>query len=172
LTLEDLIEQLRRFAGGAIDRPALERSFTPLLIADPLDVTKGDDDPWRTASDDSRLLWRLVYMFETGGADDAAERTLAGRIVRCLDSTGDSALTHLLLPLVADQERFNSIVEKHARGIISRTGFLCVIDESGYPPHVKLWLRHAGAEALKGLCALLDRGAYRSAAIALERSPV
>jgi hypothetical protein len=46
-----------------------------------------------------------------------------------------------------------------------------VIAESGYPPHVKLWLEHAGPDALGRLCAALVAGDYRAAAAMVERAP-
>jgi len=171
VTLADVVEQLRRFGAGGIDLAALQATFTPLLVADPLNVEESDEGPWRTAADDTRLLWRIVYLFDVGRGEEETDRALARRIVTCLDSTRDSALTHELLPVVVDQDRLCAIVDKHRRGVISRTGFLSVIAESGYPPHVKLWLQHAGAEALAGVCALLAAGDYRAAAEALERPP-
>ena len=76
-----------------------------------------------------------------------------------------------LLPIVVDQERFCAIVAKHIAGVISRTGFLSVVAESGYPAHVKLWLQHAGRGALARLCARLDDCEYAAVAAMLERAP-
>ena len=170
MTLADVVEQLRRFGAGSIGLEQLQASFMPLLAADPLDVAQSDDGPWRTAAHDTRLLWRIVYLFDQGrGTEEERDRVLARRIVTCLHSTHDSALTHELLPLITDQDRLAGIVYKHARGVISRTGFLSVLAESGYPPHVKLWLQHARPDALTALCALLHAGDYRAAAEAVER---
>ena len=171
MRLADLVERLRRFAAGDIDRAALRGWMEPLLAADPLDVAQSDDTPWRDAADDTRLFWRLVYIFDAGDEPEERDRALARRVVACLESTRDSALTHELLPLVADQERFCAIVRKHAQGIISRTGFLNVVAESGYPSHAKLWLEHAGVGALARLVTDLEAGAYREAAAAMERRP-
>ena len=73
--------------------------------------------------------------------------------------------------MVLDQDRLTSIVTKHLAGTISRTGFLSVVAESGYPAHAKLWLERAPASALDGLADLLACGAYRDVAATLERRP-
>ena len=76
-----------------------------------------------------------------------------------------------MLPLIADQERFCAIAEKHVRGVISRTGFLSVVAESGYPAHLKLWLQHAGPGPLARLCERLAAADYATAAASIERAP-
>jgi hypothetical protein len=166
-----MVEHLGRFGAGLIGLEQLQATFTPLFAADPLDVAQSDETPWRTSAHDTRLLWRIVYLFDSADAEEERDRALARRIVTCLHSTRDSALTHELLPVITDQDRLCLIVEKHCRGVISRTSFLSVLAESGYPPHVKLWLHHAGPAALSAICALLQAGDYRRAADALERPP-
>jgi hypothetical protein len=171
MTLAELRAQLQQFAAGEIDLEVLHRALAPVLAADPLDVEQSSDAPWaEETADDTRLFWRLVYLLEV--ADDVdVLRGHAARILRCLDDTGDSALTYELLPLLFDQERLRVIVAKHAAGVISRTGFLNVVANSGYAPHVKLWLQHAPVAALLHLADLLRAGAYRTAAATLERRP-
>jgi hypothetical protein len=172
MTLADLAEHLRTFAEGRLTREELQTHLVPVLAADPLDVAKSDSDPWDRAHHDARLFWRLVYLFETERADDDdALRRLAGRVVECLARTGSAATTFELLPLIADQERFCAIAAKHGRGVISRTGFLSVVAESGYPSHLKLWLQHAGPAALDRLCNRLAAGDYATAATSVERPP-
>jgi hypothetical protein len=178
--LAGLLERLEALHAGALTEAALAAWVAPALHADPLGAERSDAAPWDRAPDEARLFWRLVYLFVdapayAGGADDEAardeRRALAGRVAACARSTESAALTHELLPVLADQGRLCGIVDKHARGIISRTGFLSVLAESGYPPHVKLWLEHAPHEALARLCALLEAGDYRGAAAAVERAP-
>lgn len=173
--LPGLLERLDALAAGELTEEALEAWLTPALNADPLGAERTDAAPWDRAPDEARLFWRLVYLFVDApgvlGGDEAARRRLAGRVAACARSTASPALTHELLPLVADQDRLCLIVERHVRGVISRTGFLSVIAESGYPPHVKLWLEHAGHDALRRLCALLEAGEYREAAGMVERAP-
>jgi hypothetical protein len=178
--LAELLERLEALAEGSLTEEALEAWLAPALHDEPLGAERADPAPWDAAPDEARLFWRLVYLFvdapaHSGAAEDEAarerRRVLAGRVAACARSTGSAALTHELLPLVSDQDRLGLIVDRHARGIISRTGFLSVIAESGYPPHVKLWLEHASHDALARLCRLLQTGEYRAAAELVERKP-
>jgi len=172
MDLEQLVRQLDAFADGRLDRAALEAWLDGVLGADALGAERSDSAPWDAAPDEERLFWRLVYLFDADPAEDQdAERTRAGRILACLYATRSASATFELLPILLDQERFCAIVDKHQAGVISRTGFLSVIAESGYPPHVKLWLEHAHADALARLCARLTAGEYDAAAAAFERPP-
>jgi hypothetical protein len=170
--LYDLATQLQAYAAGTLTRAELDAWCAPVLAADPLGAEHGDDDEWAEAPDEERLYWRLLYLVETTeAAEDEALRALAGRVLACLASTGSAADTLELLPLVADQPRLCEIVARHARGVVSRTGFLNVLANAGYPPHARLWLEHADAAALDRLCARLGAGAYGAAARMLERAP-
>ena len=170
MSLQDLTTQLRRFTGEEIGLVELQDWFTPILAADSLDVEESDESPWEHAAEDTRLFWRLVYLFEAGG-DEESLRLGAERIVACLESTRDASVTYELLPLVIDQDRLTTIVTKHLGGTISRTSFLSVVAESGYPAHVKLWLEHAPAAALTRFADLLATAAYGDAAVTLQRRP-
>lgn len=172
MNLDRLTEQLRAFAAGLLSREELERWVAPVVAADPLDVEASDSTPWDAAPDDARLFWRLVYLLECEALEGDAERRLVGRIVCCLERTASAATTFELLPVLADQDRLCTIAERHVRGIISRTGFLSVIAESGYPPHLKLWLEHAPPRALARLCDRLTAGEYDTVAASIERPPV
>ena len=104
-------------------------------------------------------------------AEERQRRRLAQRVIECLARTGSAAATFELLPIVTDQDRFCTIVGRHVRGVISRTGFLSVLAESGYPPHVKLWLEHAEPVHLARLCERLEHGEYDAVMAAFERKP-
>jgi hypothetical protein len=104
-------------------------------------------------------------------ADDAALRALAGRVLDCLAQTGSAGDTLELLPLLADAPRLCTIVERRAEGVVSRTGFLNVVANATYPPHVKLWLERAGPTALAGLCAAMRDGTWGEVARRVERAP-
>jgi hypothetical protein len=170
LTLDDLRHHLRRFIAAEIGLAELHGLMTPILAADPLDIEESADAPWESSPDQTRLLWRLIYLFESG-TDEVELRTHAARIVACHEATRDAAVTYELLPLLLDQDRIRGIIGKHVEGIISRTGFLSVVTESGYPAHVKLWLERASVPALERLAARLASGAYAEVAQALERRP-
>jgi hypothetical protein len=184
-SLYDLATQLQAFAAGTLDRAALDAWIAPVLAADPLDVEESDARPWEDAPDEERLFWRLLYLIDSAESEDDAEdddpeartardaplRALVARALACLSSTASPADVLELLPLVADQPRLCEIVERRAAGRVSRTGFLAVLANSGYPPHVKLWLQHADAAALAALCDRMARGAWHEVARALERAP-
>lgn len=199
MTLADLARQLGAFAGGHATHADLQRWLDTVLSADALGVERSDSAPWDDAPDDNRLFWRLVYLFEapnggsgaSGGtangvsaegeespaapaeptAEERQRRRLAQRVIECLARTGSAAATFELLPIVTDQDRLCTIVGRHVRGVISRTGFLSVLAESGYPSHVKLWLEHAEPVHLARLCERLEHGEYDAVSAAFERKP-
>jgi hypothetical protein len=171
MTLTDLTSLLDRYATGELTLAALQQQFAAVLAADPLDVEESDATPWNEAHDEARLSWRLIYLFDAEIEDGEAPRRLACHVVRCLARTGSADATFELLPLLVDQERFCAIVGKHVAGIISRTGFLNVLAESGYPSHVKLWLEHAPPTVLERLCAMLEAEAYDLVVGGFERPP-
>jgi hypothetical protein len=169
--LYDLATRLQAFVAGSLERDALEAWMTPVLATDSLDVEASDHLPWEDAPDEERLFWRLLYLVETSDADDEALRALLGRVLACLACTASPADTLELLPLVADQPRLCTILERYAAGVVSRTGLLGVIANAGYPPHVKLWLRHADAAALARLRVRLDAGRWHEVARMVETRP-
>ena len=179
MTLADLTQRLDDFAQSRTTHAELQEWFGTLLAADALGVERSDSAPWDVAPDDTRLFWRLVYLFESDEEEIAGEgeesrsgrRRFARRVVDCLASTASAATTLEMLPILLDQDRFCAIVAKHARGVISRTGFLSVLAESGYPPHIKLWLEHAEPAHLERMCDLLGRGEYAEVAAGFEKKP-
>lgn len=170
MSLESLSSQLHRFSRDEISLVELQEWFTPILAADSLDVEESDEGPWEHAADDTRLFWRLVYLYEAGGEVETL-RVAAERIVACLQATRDASVTYELLPLLLDQDRLTTIVSKHLLGTISRTGFLSVVAESGYPSHVKLWLERAAPGSLSSLARQLGGSAYGEVARGLEHPP-
>ena len=170
-SLYDLAERLQSFVAGTIERDALVTWAAPVLAADPLDVEESDAVPWEDAPDEERLFWRLLYLVEMDDAPDDALRALFGRVLACLADTASAADTLELLPLLVDQPRLCTILARHAEGIISRTGFLGVIANSGYPAHVKLWLQHASPVALERLCVQLGADRYDAVAAGFEVPP-
>lgn len=168
MTLAELVPLLERFVAAEIPLDQLRAALAPTLASDPLDVARSDAEPWARSPDEERLKWRLVYLAESD-TDAVALRDLLSRVVRCLGRTRSAADTHEMLPLLADQRRLATIVERHERGIISRTAFLSVLAEAGYPAHVKRWLERADLPSLVGLVGMLEDGDYDVALGALER---
>lgn len=171
MNLRELAASLRELADGTITPGELRARLGPVLGADPLDVAGSDATPWERNHHDERLFWRIIYLFESDGDDDTRRRDTARHIVDALRSTGSAETTLELLPVILDQARFGAIVDKHVAGIISRTGFLSVVAESGYPGHVKLWLEHASHPVLGRLRERLRDGRYDEVATAFDAPP-
>ena len=162
---------MSRYAAGELPLEAVQDQLRPLLAEDPLDVAESDPSPWLHGPDDERLFWRLVYHIESHAEDSPEFRDWAGRIVTSLDRTGSAATTHELFPVLLDQPRFCIIARRYEAGKVSRTGFLSVIAESGYPSHIKLWLQHASPNALEALCRRLESGEYDRVATGFDAPP-
>ena len=171
MTLAELAELLTRYAAGELALAALHDQLRPLLAEDPLDVAESDPSPWLKGPEDERLFWRLVYHVESTDTDSPAFRDWVRRIVISLGRTRSASTTHELLPLLIDQPRLCIIARKYGAGRVSRTGFLSVIAESGYPSHIKLWLQHASPAALEVLCEQLEAGEYDVVASGFEAPP-
>lgn len=171
MELGELVELLREYAAGAIPVATIHERLGPVLADDPLDVSASDAEPWERAPDDTRLFWRLIYLIESADEDAPDLRDRVRRIVASLDATGSAGTTHELLPVILDAPRLCTIVEKHRGGVVSRTSFLSVVAESGYPAHVKLWLQHASSTALERLCEQLGSDAYDAVAAGFEAPP-
>ena len=171
MTLAELATLLDRYASGEVALTVVHDQLRPLLVNDPLDVAESDPSPWLKGPEQERLFWRLVYHVETTDADTPAFRDEVRRIIVSLERTRSAATTHELLPVLIDQRRLCIIARKYRAGQVSRTGFLSVIAESGYPGHIKLWLQHAPAAALETLCQRLEAGDYDVVANGFEAPP-
>ena len=171
LKLDALINRLDAYARAEISLAVIQRELRPVLAADPLDITASDDTPWAASPAEERLFWRLVYLIETSSDDAPFLPALAGRLIECLARTASPQVTHELLSVLLDQDRLCAIIGKHQRDIISRTGFLSVVTESGYPAHIKLWLQHATTDALGEMCERLATGRYDLVAAGFDAPP-
>ena len=67
MTLADLTRCLRAYAAGETSDAELQAAFAPVLAADSLDVERSESTPWDVAPDETRLFWRLLYLFESEG---------------------------------------------------------------------------------------------------------
>ena len=148
----------------------IHERLRPVLLDDPLDITLADASPWDVAPDEERLFWRIVYLIESSD-DGPILRDTSRCIVECLARTSSPTITHELFPLLLDQSRLCAVVAKHMAGLISRTGFLSVLAESGYPDHIKLWLQAASHDALVRLCERLATHRYDHVAEGFEVPP-
>jgi len=162
---------LRDYAAAAISIEVLHERLRPALLEDPLDITLADAAPWDAAPDDERLFWRLVYLIDAEAEDSLPFRETISRIVESLARTSSAEITHELLPILLDQNRLCIVIAKHRAGIISRTSFLSVLAECGYPDHIKLWLQSASHDALGRLSDQLTSCEYDLVAASFEVPP-
>ena len=171
MTLAELTEALRQFVWGDLPLARLHERLRPLIVADVSDESETDPSPWLKGPEDERLFWRLVYHVESHADESSRFRDQLRRIVAALDRTGSAAVTHELWPLILDQPRFCIVARKYGSGSVSRTGFLSVIAESGYPRHIKRWLQQASLGGLEALCRRLDGGEYDVVAATFQAPP-
>jgi hypothetical protein len=162
---------LKDYAASEITLEVVHERLRPVVLADPLDITLADAAPWDAAPHDERLFWRIVYLIEATLEDSSSLRESMARIVGCLARTSSAEITHELLPILLDQDRLCTVVAKHRARIISRTGFLSVVAECGYPDHIKLWLQVASHDALERLCDQLAAHQYDVVAASFEAPP-
>ena len=162
---------LRDYATSAISIEVVHERLRPVLLHDPLDINLADAAPWDVAPHDERLFWRIVYLVEAEVEDSPSLREAISRIVESLARTASAEITHELLPILLDQSRLCTVVTKHRAGIISRTGFLSVLAECGYPDHIKLWLQSASHAALGRLCDQLASHEYDLVATGFDAPP-
>lgn len=161
MTLAELNDLLRRFTAGELPLAALHDRLRPLIVADPAEEeADSDPSPWLKGPEEERLFWRLVYHVESHADESRGFRDQVRRIVASLERTRSAATTHELWPVLLDQPRFCIVASKYGAGQVSRTGFLSVIAESGYPRHIKRWLQNASVDGLEGLCRRLEGGEY------------
>ena len=162
---------LKDYAASEITLRVVHERLRPVLLADPLDIALADAGPWDVAPHDERLFWRIVYLIEAAPEDSPTLSESLARIVDCLARTFSAEMTHELLPILLDQDRLCTVVAKHRARIISRTGFLSVLAECGYPDHIKLWLQVASHDALERLCSQLGAHQYDLVAANFEAPP-
>jgi hypothetical protein len=162
---------LRDYAASTISLEVVHERLRPVLLGDPLDITLTDAAPWDVAPHDERLFWRIVYLIEAEAEDSPSLRESTYRIVESLARTSSAEITHELFPILLDQKRLCTVLTKYRAGIISRTNFLSVLAECGYPRHIKLWLKSASHDALGRLCDQLGAYEYDLVAAGFEVPP-
>ena len=147
MTLSAFVDQLDAFAAGRIGREELRRWLPPFHLTEAPALGENEEVPWSPARDEHDLFWSLVWIFEGDDTPEDRHRVLAGHVVRCPDALRDPARTLDLLPLIRLADSFCIVVEKHRRGIVSRTGLLSVISKSfRFEPALRDWLAAASPE--------------------------
>ena len=153
LDLSAITEQFKAYAAGASSRSQLE-----VWIADQvLTVTAAESVTPVPASPDRILAYRLGEAFCVLQADDEEAAHFASRIIGCLDQLPDVEGVHDMLPLIRQHEAFSVLISKHARGLISRSGFKSIVKKRFTSDSVRPWLEAASLEQLVRLTELIER---------------
>ena len=153
LDLSAVTEQFKAYIAGASSRSQLEfwiadqvLAVMPTLSVAPV-----------PASPDRILAYRLGEAFCALQADDEEAAHFASRIIGCLDQVPDVDGVHDILPLIRQHEAFSVLISKHARGLISRSGFKSVVKKRFTFDSVRPWLEAASLEQLVRLTELIER---------------
>lgn len=90
-------------------------------------------------------------------ADDEEAGHFASRVLGCLQQVPDVEEVQLILPLIRHHEPFAVLISKHARGLISRTGFRSIVRKRFTFDGVRPWLEEASLEQLARLADAIER---------------
>jgi hypothetical protein len=153
LELSAVTERFKAYLAGESSRAQLE-----FWIADQvLTVAPTDSVAPAPASPEHILAYRLGEAFCVLQADDEAAAHFASRIIGCLDQVPDVDGVHDMLPLIRQHEAFSVLISKHARGLISRSGFKSIVKKRFTADGVRPWLEAATLEQLVRLTELIER---------------
>jgi hypothetical protein len=153
LELSAVTERFKAYVAGASSRAQLE-----FWIADQvLRITPTDSDTPLPASPERILAYRLGEAFCVLQADDEEAAHFASRIIGCLDQVPDVDGVHDILPLIRHPEAFSLLISKHARGLISSSGFKSIVRKRFTSDSVRPWLEAASLEQLMHLTELIER---------------
>jgi hypothetical protein len=146
----ELLSQLEAFAEGRLPLAALRQWFTPFL-ADESVLSSRDPD----------VFFDLIFLFEDESLSEHTHFINARRLIRAARDVKAHATLSELIPLITDQDRLCTIIERNQTGIISRTSFISAISGSRYHPTLKQWLIHADPGLLEPFCTALSNENYR-----------
>jgi hypothetical protein len=149
---QQFLSQLEAFAGNRLPLAALRRRFTPLLSGA------------RTPSPKDRdLIFSLIFLFEDESLSEQAHRQNALRLVKASHELEDLTVFAILIPLIIDQDRLCTIVERYRTKIISRTAFISAMSSVRYASRLKEWLAESDSASLESFCKALSNGEYHVA---------
>ena len=153
LDLSAVTEQFKAYIAGASSRSQLEFWIADQVLA----ATHTDTIAATPASPERILAYRLGEAFCVLHADDEEAAHFASRIIGCLDQLPDVEGVHDMLPLIRQHEAFSVLISKHARGLISRSGFKSIVKKRFTSDSVRPWLEAASLEQLIRLTELIER---------------
>jgi hypothetical protein len=153
LELPAITERFRAFVAGASSRSQLESWIADQVLAA---ATTGPIVP-TTASPERILAYSIGEFFCQIDADDEEAGHFASRVLSCLRQVPDVEEVQGILPLIRHQEAFAVLISKHARGLISRTGFKSIVRKRFTFDSVRPWLEEASLEQLARLADVIER---------------
>jgi hypothetical protein len=167
LELSAVAEQFKAYVAGASSRAQLEFWIAGEVLAG----APTDSVAPVPASPDHILAYRLGEAFCVLQADDEEAAHFASRILGCLDQVPDVDSVHDILPLIRQHEAFSVLISKHARGLISRSGFKSIVKKRFPSDTVRPWLEAASLEQLVRLTELIEQEDFVSLRTLLALPP-
>ena len=153
LELPAVTERLRAYVAGASSRSELESWIADQVLAGPTFKPVAA----RAASPEQILAYLLGESFCALQADDEEAGHFASRVLSCLQQVPDVEEVQDILPLIRHHEAFAVLISKHARGLISRTGFKSIVRKRFTFDSVRPWLEEASLEQLTRLADGIER---------------
>lgn len=111
----------------------------------------------KAASPEQILAYSIGEFFCVLQADDEEAGHFARRVLSCLEQVPDVEEVQDILPLIRHHEAFAILISKHARGLISRTGFKSIVQKRFTFDSVRPWLEEASLEQLARLADVIER---------------
>jgi hypothetical protein len=154
-----LLRELSRF----LSREAPEDEFCAWLAA----LQLGDAEIEPT---DAALFSLVGNIYEDESLSVEQRITVLAQVAEVLREGMATLVIPYVVFLVARKERFCGVARKHISGVVSRTGWLSFVAESGLSEPWKRKLEAIDVVELAAICDALERGAY-PALLALLGSP-
>jgi hypothetical protein len=153
LELPAITERLRAYVVGASSRSQLESWIADQVLA----VSTIEPVASKPALPEQTLAYSIGESFCALQADDEEASHFASRVLSCLKQVPDVEEVQNILPLIRHHEAFTILISKHARGLISRTGFKSIIRKRFTFDSVRSWLEEASLERLTRLADTIER---------------
>jgi len=153
LELPAITARFEAYVAGASSRSQLES-----WIADQVLAGSTSKPVARTAASREQILaYSIGESFCALQADDEEAGHFASRVLSCLQQVPDVEEVQDILPLIRHHEAFAVLISKHARGLISRTGFKSIVRKRFKFDSVRPWLEEASLDQLARLADVIER---------------
>ena len=168
LSLTDVLDQLRSFDGGVLERRTLESRLVARVAA----PAPGAADQRRPAPTSEELLaFRLAETVCGMPGPDECLALFVRRVLRCVEQVHDADVALDLLPVILEHDGLSRVVQEHLDGAISRATVQSMIAESFSFEPCHAWLAAASSERLRRLCDVIRADRYGAARELLLSDP-